>query len=365
VIGLLLIAAQEIDTDPEHYLGAVALLAPGDTLRLAPGTYPDCLELDGVHGTMEQPITIAGPEDQSARFVGERCDGWTNRSRVIIQIEDSSWLTLRNLEIDCEGRPVDGVEAGYGDTPVHHVTLDRLHIHDCGTTNQENGISSFATAWDWTIKRNVIERTGTGIYLGDSNGEAPFIRGTIEDNVILDPRGYAMQIKHQLERPEHEGIPPDGSFTVIRRNVFAKTQRAMIGEEARPNLLLGHVPLEGIGMNDRYLVYGNTFFENQSDDEPLFQGEGNLEIFDNRFVNSYRGIGLWIRPHNDVPRDVAIHDNTFVCSGPALVIEGGSPMHSQIAYRNAIFSDDGTPPELMKNENVVGNLTDALFLVDL
>ncbi len=360
ILFLLLAAARDIEADPTNYLGAVALLAPGDVLHLRAGTYRDCLELDGLHGTREQPIVVEGPPDRSAIFLGERCDGWTNRSRVIVQIEDSSFLVIRNLEIDAQGRPTDGVEAGYGDTPVHHVTLENLYIHDNAVTNQENGISSFATAWDWIIRGNRIEHTGTGLYLGNSDGSDPFIRGVIEDNVIVDPHGYGMQIKHQLERPQHPGMPPDGSATIIRNNVFVKAEHASLGEEARPNLLVGHFPDDGYGANDRYQIYGNLFFENQTDQEALFQGEGNLEIHDNLFVNSYRGIGAWIRPHNGVPKEVRIFDNTFLCAGPGIVIEGGSLMHAQVATGNAIFSDDAPSAG---GDNFSGNLTDARFLL--
>jgi hypothetical protein len=270
---------------------------------------------------------------------------------------------LRNLEIDGQGRAVDGVEAGYGDTPVHHITLENLYIHDQGASNQENGISSFATAWDWTIRNNVIERAGTGIYLGNSTGSDPFIRGTIEGNVIRNTRGYSMQIKHQRWRPEHGGMPPEGSATVIRFNTFVKAAGSSMGEDARPNLLLGHLPLEGPGSSDRYLVYGNTFLDNDSDDEPLFQGEGNIDFFENVLLNGYRGICAWIRPHNDVPREVRIEHNTFLCSGPALVIEGGSPMHMQRARGNAIFSDDGTPLVGSSDDNFVAALVEASFLL--
>jgi hypothetical protein len=363
VILALLIAALEIEANPANYLGAVALLGPGDILRLAPGTYRDCLELDGLHGTREQPIVITGPDDRGAVFLAERCDGWTNRSRVVVKLSDSSWLILRNLEIDGEGRAVDGVEAGYGDTPVHHITLESLYLHDLGATNQENGISCFATAWDWTIRNNVIERAGTGIYLGNSNGRDPFIRGTIEGNVVRNTRGYSMQIKHQRERPEHEGTPPDGSVTVIRGNTFIKAAGSSLGEEARPNLLLGHVPLEGTGANDRYLVEGNTFLENQSDDEPLFQAEGNVDFTGNVLFNSYRGACVWIRPHNDVPREIRVERNLFLCSGPAVVMQGGSLMHAQVARANVIFSDDGEPVVGAGEDNFTANLAEAPFLL--
>lgn len=335
--------AFEIRADPDTYLGAVVVLGPGDTLHLAPGLYRDCLILDGLHGTKEQPIVVTGPPDRSAVFLGERCDGWTNRYRVVVKIQDSSYLVLRNLEIDGEGRAVDGVEAGYGDTPVHHITLENLYIHDNAVSNQQNGISSFATAWDWVIRGNIIERVGTGMYLGNSDGRDPFIRGTIEDNLILNPLGYGIQIKHQRRRPRHDGMPPDGSVTELSRNVIVKETGSALGASARPSLLLGHLPLEGPGMNDRYRAYGNLFFENQSDVEPLVQLEGNVELVSNVLVNSYAGGGVWVRPHNDLPKDVSIVGNTILTAGPAVRIEGVSPMHRQVVYGNAVFSDSPLP----------------------
>lgn len=354
--------AQAVDlrADPRTYQGAVVILGPGDTLHLAPGPYRDCLILDGLHGTLDQPIIITGPPDQGAVFLGANCDGWTNRYRVVVKIQDSSHLVLRNLEIDGQGRPVDGVEAGYGDTPVHHITLENLYIHDNAVSNQQNGISSFATAWDWTIKGNVIERVGTGMYLGNSDGRDPFIRGTIEDNHILNPLGYGIQIKHQRPRPLHAGMPPDGSVTVLRRNVIAKEIGAASGDAARPNLLLGHLPLRGPGMNDRYRVHGNLFFENQSDVEPLVQVEGNVELFANLLVNSYAAGGIWVIPHNDVPKDVTIRGNTLLTAGPAIRIEGGSPMHRQTAQGNAIFTD---APLAIRGDNLVLPRTEAAFLL--
>ena len=59
-----------IEAQPGDDLAAILRgLSPGDTLRLAPGTYGPEL-FDGIRGTKQQPITVLGPED--AVFDGGR-----------------------------------------------------------------------------------------------------------------------------------------------------------------------------------------------------------------------------------------------------------------------------------------------------
>ena len=57
---------------------------------------------------------------------------------------------------------------------------------------------------------------------------------------------------------------------------------------ARPSLLVGHFPLTGAGRNDVYEIYGNFFWQNPT--EALFQGEGNIALYDNVFVNDFDGL---------------------------------------------------------------------------
>jgi len=146
------------------------------------------------------------------------------------------------------------------------------------------------------------------MYFGNSDGSAPFIAGLVEANRIGRTLGYNLQIKHQKSRPAEF---PGRYDTVIRHNVFSKAG-ALPGPQARPNVLLGHVPLSGSGSEDRYLVYGNLFLHNPS--EALFQAEGRLALYDNVFING-NGDAIHIQPHNDVPRDMMIFSNTVLASG--------------------------------------------------
>lgn len=352
--------AADVEAGPGDYLDAIAGLGPGDTLRLSPGEYTGCLHLFGVHGAPGQPITITGP-DAGARpvFRGGPCAQPSNpRDSVIVFLQDASYITVRNLELDGEGQLVNGVRGGFGTTPVHDITLEGLYIHDNDVNNQPSGVSSFATAWNWTIRGCRIERTGLGMYLGDSDGTDPFIGGTIEHNLILNPRGYGMQIKHQLPREDVAGMPQGDRVTYIRHNVFIKQANAATGDDARPNLLVGAFPPSGVGANDRYEIYGNLFFENQSGTEPLFQGEGYVLFHDNVLVNSYGGSGVLIRPHNGLVRITEVFRNTVLTEGIGISITGAQL--SQRVEGNVVFAN-GMPAIMggTATENVQGTLLDA------
>lgn len=354
--------AAEIVTDPTGYLTALDQLGPGDVLRLQPGDYTDCLLLFGMHGEEGAPITIEGPAPFGGGAVirGGGCIAADGRYSAAVFIEDSSHLVIRNLEIDLEGAEVNGLRAGFGTTPVHDVIIESLHIHDNDVTNQYSGISTFCTTWRWTIRSNRIERVGLGMYLGDSDGSDPFIAGLIERNLVLNPRGYGIQIKHQVPRLAVAGMPEEDSVTILRDNVLIKAENAALGAESRPNLLIGDVPPSGIGASDRYEIYANFFYQNQTDLEPLLQGEGNLSIHDNVFVNAYQGNGILIQPHNGAVREIGIFHNTIVTEGIGISVAGGAATNDQRVLANAVYAN-GVPAILADDqaENAVGTLAEA------
>ena len=184
------------EASPENYRRLVATLRPGDTLALAPGEYRDGLPLRNLAGEAGRPITIAGPaEGPPATFVGR--DG-----RNTVSIVDSRHLVIRNLVLDGRNLPVDGVKAEGHARWAHHITLENLVIRGHGNNQQTVAISTKCPAWNWVIRGNTIVGAGTGIYLGNSDGSAPFVAGIIERNLIVDTIGYNLQIKHQLPRGE-------------------------------------------------------------------------------------------------------------------------------------------------------------------
>ena len=336
VAALILVFAQVAcaaakEAGPEEYRQALKTLQPGDTLRLRSGVYREGLPLHRLSGTADAPIVIEGPADGPAAVFLARAGHNT------VSIVDARHVTVRNLELDGTNLPVDGVKCEGHAAWAHHITLENLSIHGHGNNQQTVGISTKCPAWNWVIRDNRIVGAGTGIYLGNSDGSAPFVAGLIEHNLIVDTQGYNLQIKHQKPRPELPGMPDEPSTTIIRHNVFSKEHGEPGGPMARPNVLLGHWPLAGAGRDDYYQVYGNFFYDNPT--EALFQGEGNIALHHNVFWNP-RGDAVRIQPHNDVPKQIVVAYNTVLAKGAGIAVRNreGRAQHAQIAAANAVFA---------------------------
>ena len=344
--------------NPATYLPLLASLQAGDTLVLAPGTYTGGLTFANRHGQTGSPIVVQGPESgPPAVFQARSCCN-------TVSITDSSYLEIRDLELD--GMNLAGVDAVKAEGPsgdanfAHHITLLNLYIHRHDADQQTVGISTKCPAWDWVIRRNVIASAGTGIYLGNSDGSAPFVNGLLEGNLVVDTVGYNAQIKHQNNRPALPGMPASGT-TIIRHNVFSKANNASTGPDARPNLLVGHWPLSGPGASDFYLIYGNFFWANPTG-EALFQGEGNVALYDNLFVNN-AGPAVAVQAHEDQPREVRIFNNTVVASTTGIRVSGAAAGYQQKVIGNAVFA--ATPISAADQaSNVTGTQAQApMFLV--
>ena len=298
--------AATLSAGPADYQGVIASLRPGDTLQLAPGRYPYGLRLHGIQGLPGSPVTIAGARgDAASVFLGVE-------GRNTVSIKNAAHIVIRDIEIDGRGAYVDGVKAEGTSRFAHHITLENLYIHDLAAQQQSVGISTKCPAWDWTVRGNRITRVGTGMYFGQSDGSAPFVGGLIEGNLVSDTIGYNLQIKHQRVRAAVPGMPTEPRLSVIRRNRFSKAANASTGKAARPNVLVGHQPLEGPGRDDGYAIYQNLFYQNPS--EALLQGEGNLAVYSNLFVNT-QAIdipAITIQPHKAEPRDVRVFFNTVL-----------------------------------------------------
>jgi hypothetical protein len=330
--------AAEVAAGPTDYREKVRTLRPGDTLWLSPGIYRDGLNIHRLNGTLAAPIAIRGPG------VSTRAVFLAKPERNTISIVDSSHVGLIDLDIVGAGSSVDAVKAEGHALFAHHITLERLRISGYDASQQNVGISTKCPAWNWIIRNNRIEGAGTGIYLGNSDGSAPFVRGVIDGNVVVGTRGYGMQIKHQLEWPEIVDAAGASGETIIRYNTFVKDRRSSTGKLARPNLLLGHWPLSGRGAADRYLVYGNLFLDNPT--EALLQAEGNLVAYNNVFINRF-GDAVAIREHNDVPKAVDVFRNTILARGIGLLLRNADPLATQTVEANVIFGSIEAPESLL------------------
>lgn len=343
------VRAADYTAGPADYQAVVPTLAPGDTLHLTSGTYADLLNVADLHGTAEQPIVIAGPETgDPAVFVadpGPCCN--------TIEIRRSSYVVLRHLTVD--GRGVDGafgVSAKDGTSNlVHHITIeDCTFLHHDGS-QQHVAISTKTPTWGWVIRRNRIVGAGTGMYLGNSDGTAPFVAGLLEHNLVADTIGYNIQIKWQQPRPAVEGMPAGPSVTILRHNVFVKTDRPSPDGD-RPNLLLGGFPETGPGAEDRYEVYGNVFCHNPR--ESLLQASGRVSIHDNLFLD-VAGAAIRLQNHDLPLRQAWVYHNTIYAAGTGISFGSAAPQ-GDFVVGNLIFAATPIAGTIAVQHD---NLTDA------
>jgi hypothetical protein len=318
-----------IQANPSTYRSLLGGLKPGDRLLLAPGTYTQQLVVWNLNGQPNRCIVIEGPATGSpALFTG-------SDSYNTVSLKNNSYLVFRNLSLDGQHKAGDGVKAEAPSTYTHHITVDHLKLRGYDGDLQRVGISTKSRAWNWVIRYNDIRNAGVGMYLGNSNGEAEFVNGLIEHNLVADSALYDIQIKHQNGRNTSIGMPASAT-TVIRYNVFSKENNAATGDNARPNLLVGHWPLSGPGADDVYQIYGNLFWQNPT--ESLFQGEGNIALHHNLFVQRGNSLDIRIQPHNDVPKRIDIFNNTIVAVGEGILITGANPAYPQRVRGNVVFA---------------------------
>ncbi|MFZ1728770.1 MAG: hypothetical protein WAV84_01465, partial [Bacteroidota bacterium] len=201
VIALLLslilsspVYSRVINANPGDYTDYLTSLVPGDTLALAAGVYTRDLLLRDLSGTESDPIVIMGsPLLYTTVFTARSCCNTVSITRC-------AYIVIRNLELNGGGVFVDAVKGeGTAGNWAHHITLEYLNIVGYNADQQSVGISTKCHAWNWTIRKNRIIGAGTGLYLGNSDGDKPFVNGLIEYNLVMNTIGYNMEIKHQLE----------------------------------------------------------------------------------------------------------------------------------------------------------------------
>ena len=213
--------------------------------------------------------------------------------------------------------------------------LDNNLIVGAGANQQNDGISTKTPTWNWVIRRNTIVAAGTAIYLGNSDGGQPFVAGIIENNLVLDPIGYCMEIKFQLARPALAGMPEGPQSTIIRNNVFIKDDR-LSPEGNRPNLLVGGFPDTGSGSQDLYQIYGNLLVHNPR--EALFQGSGRISFHDNILVGGQYAAAAF--HDHDLPLRLAhIYNNTIYSSQIGISVSSPAREGATVARQSCVRVD--------------------------
>jgi hypothetical protein len=303
--------ATVVNADPSNYRSLLGALKPGDTLHLAPGQYPR-LPINSLRGKEDAWITITGPiSGPPAVIIG-------SYAYNTVEISNSSYVAIAHLRIDSRGVPgAFGISARGGENNrTHHIRIESNILVGQNGGQQTDGISTKSPTWGWIIRNNQILGAGTGLYLGDSDGNQPFVAGLIENNLVQDTIGYNMEIKYQIYLPEVPGMPTGPTSTVIRNNVFIKNDQANPDGD-RPNVLLGSPPLTGAGALNSYEVYGNYFLHNHR--EALLQASGRVTIHDNVFIDGpYTYPAIVLRKHDYPLRSAYLYNNTVYTSGKGI-----------------------------------------------
>ena len=340
---------------PNYYRNLLSNLRPGDTLYLPSGIYRDRLNLSGIKGNESAWITISGPGsgDPAVITTDSTCCN-------TVQLGDSAYIRLENLTIDSNsealGVSIDAINAK--GQPTHDIVVQDCVIQGVGLHQQTVGISTKSTAWNWTIRRNRILGAGTGIYLGNSDGSAPFVNGVIENNLFVDTIGYNIQIKHQNAFSALAGMPASSGRTIIRDNVFLKRvpqtnfpQNKVDGP--RPNLLVGGFPETGYASDNLYEIYGNFFYQNP-DGEGLIQASGRVSVHDNVFVGPAWS-AVFLVDHNGPLRYATVYNNTVYSVDEGIRLANAARERSDI-IGNLIFATNAISGTV---DNVSGNIATA------
>jgi VCBS repeat-containing protein len=354
-----------INVNPSNYLSLVPTAKAGDTVEFAAGNYTSGLDLSGMSGTAAAPITFDG--SAGAVILG-------TASQNTVELDSTSYLVFENFTVDSQDNN-DGIKAGGGDGNIaHDITIKNNLILNCENPSdpqQTVGISTKCIAWNWTIQGNTIDNAGTGLYLGDSNGLAPFINGVIENNTVEDTIGYGMEIKDQLAYSLVSGMPSGPNTTIIRDNVFANndsqaTINGVAPDGARPSLMIGGFPPSGPGSSDTYQIYGNLLDGNAN--EALLQVTGRASIHDNIFVNSAtRAIAVQSHTTGTTvfsPQAISIYDNTIYDCPDGIDVASATSAQVPIVG-NLIFADTAVNGVTPSGNNITDSISNAgLYVVD-
>jgi fibronectin type 3 domain-containing protein len=339
------LAPAVINVNPSNYLSLVPTAKPGDTVEFAAGNYASGLNLSGMNGTAGAWITFDG--SAGAVILG-------TASQNTVELDSTSYLVFENFTVDSQHQN-DAVKAGGGLSNVSHdILIKNNTILNADSSQQTVGISTKCIAWNWTIQGNTINGAGTGMYLGDSSGFAPFINGIIENNIVENTIGYGIQIKDQEPYALVSGMPSSGT-TILRYNQFLNNDiQGALGQGARPNVMIGGFPASGPGASDTYQIYGNLIANNVSGGDYLMQVTGRAMIHDNILINDSVG-GIHVQPHYDDsgtlfnPQQISIYDNTIYDVGTGISGAASWPVVGNLIFANNTGAPSGNISDSIAN----------------
>lgn len=169
---------------------AIMALNPGDELVLQGGTYTLNSRLGiTLNGTAAMPIVIRAKDGETPIITRDA-------SQNTINIENSSYLTLRGLE-------VTGGSHGIRIDDSDFITIEECHVHDTGDVAISANIPGASYEGLRFIRNHVHDTggTGEGFYLGCNDAGCVMFNSVIEGNYIHDTndgvsQGDGIEVKH-------------------------------------------------------------------------------------------------------------------------------------------------------------------------
>ncbi|MFJ6623262.1 PKD domain-containing protein [Kitasatospora sp. NPDC091335] len=206
---------------------AAAVVLPGQTVRIAPGSYPEQVDVRR-SGTPGHPI----------RFVGDWTAGWTNTTPRV-SVMGSHWpsdqplthaFTLTGVhDVELRELYLESKEEAVTVTDSSAVTLDRLYVQGKWGA-QTGGVSVSGASSDVTVSRNQVLH-GNGVTIG-----AGVLRAVVTTNDIGNSRtGIAVTdapgtvvTGNTVTGSEDSGIVLAGASTgaVVENNVLVRNAAA-------------------------------------------------------------------------------------------------------------------------------------------
>ncbi len=140
-------------SNTEGFNRAVGAAKPGDRILVNPGDYGNNFHFRGIHGTVDNPITIAAANpNRPPRLVGKNSP---------LHFSGASYLELRDLVITgCSDNGLSIDDDDNPDKPAHHITLRNLRIQDVGPKGNVDGIK-LSGLDDFELVNCTVERWGS------------------------------------------------------------------------------------------------------------------------------------------------------------------------------------------------------------
>jgi hypothetical protein len=181
---------------------AISNATAGQTIQLAAGDY-NGFQLSA-SGTSSAPIVIEGTS-------GTVIDGTPGDSNGFIDLSGDSYITLKNLDIECNDSTAAraGIWAGgYANNNVEGLTVEDCTVHDADWWGMLWGFVNNSSIIDNTFNGTLVQHA---CYVGNSSNNV-----TIEGNTFENAYACGLEINED----ETQGGPGYGGGFVINGNYF-------------------------------------------------------------------------------------------------------------------------------------------------